>query len=617
MTQPTLSENASSTPIKTWFLNHYGFDFRSFALFRVGLAVMYLVDMIDRSRDIEAFYTDEGVLPRFEFFNENHPFMFSWHLLQGSAPFQALLFAIGILFGICFLVGYKTKWMNFLCWTFLYSFQSRLIMLTHGGDMLLSNLMFLALFSPLGHRYSVDAALQTDSQNFSQDLAQNPSRNDNSQKSSPQNLFFSMGGLLLFVQIAIMYGYTALFKQNPEWLEAGTALYYALNIHFVTAPLGQLLLPYPDILTALTFASILFEMYGFAFFIIPFYTGWFRILGVFSYIAFHLGIAATMNIGIFPWVDCIAVLFLLPSMFWDKLLEKLQHPLPNMVLTYQGDNPNAQRFFPIFKTFFLLSNVSLQTHQNPTLPLWFIETEENLHPITGEEAWTLLFKGSPLLKFMSFLAHSKPFTQFLDNGLQKKECCLLPYFPLSPKPKTSPLWKPVLANAISLFFCFYITQYAQADYKQERPWFQELGLSLNLPQHWIMFGQPSVYTNGWSYSTGTLTSNQTVNLLPWLFERKETPEIANITPNSSFDVYPDDRWMFYFMTLSHVNDATTQRRFGFLSNYLCRTWNQAHQSPTEPKLKKVEIGYYLRQTPPVGEAFQPAQRNSYFVGSCF
>ncbi len=54
----------ASRPLSRYLERAYGLDLRSLALFRIGLAALILGDLIWRARDLRAFYTDFGVLPR-------------------------------------------------------------------------------------------------------------------------------------------------------------------------------------------------------------------------------------------------------------------------------------------------------------------------------------------------------------------------------------------------------------------------------------------------------------------------------------------------------------------------------------------------------------------------
>ena len=55
-------------PFPTHFLaigeQLFGLDLRSLALFRIGLALLIIIDLIKRSKDLTAHYTDFGILPR-------------------------------------------------------------------------------------------------------------------------------------------------------------------------------------------------------------------------------------------------------------------------------------------------------------------------------------------------------------------------------------------------------------------------------------------------------------------------------------------------------------------------------------------------------------------------
>ena len=59
----------------------FGIDLRSLAVLRIGLALLVLTDLFDRLPDLEAHYTDQGVLPRFGLPTG----LFGLHSLSGSA----------------------------------------------------------------------------------------------------------------------------------------------------------------------------------------------------------------------------------------------------------------------------------------------------------------------------------------------------------------------------------------------------------------------------------------------------------------------------------------------------------------------------------------------------
>ena len=88
----------------------FGFDLRSLAAFRIGLALIILADLIIRSRDIKAHYTDFGVLPRTALIDGIlNPWYWSVHLISGQPLVQTLLFLFAGLVAFALLVGYRTR----------------------------------------------------------------------------------------------------------------------------------------------------------------------------------------------------------------------------------------------------------------------------------------------------------------------------------------------------------------------------------------------------------------------------------------------------------------------------------------------------------------------------
>ena len=95
-------------------------DLRSLALFRIGVAVVILLDLFERSKDFIAHYTDEGIVPRDVFLEKYHHWWeISFHLISGNVLYQGLLFVIAVIFAILLLLGFKTKISAIISWIFL------------------------------------------------------------------------------------------------------------------------------------------------------------------------------------------------------------------------------------------------------------------------------------------------------------------------------------------------------------------------------------------------------------------------------------------------------------------------------------------------------------------
>src|SRR4030095_8777004 len=85
----------SKRPLALKLEELFGIDLRSLALFRMGLALIVIGDLIHRSLDLKAHYTDFGILPRAELIRQTPKALyFSVHLISGSVFIQAILFLL-------------------------------------------------------------------------------------------------------------------------------------------------------------------------------------------------------------------------------------------------------------------------------------------------------------------------------------------------------------------------------------------------------------------------------------------------------------------------------------------------------------------------------------------
>ncbi len=155
---------------KGLFAKVFGLDLRSLAAFRIGLAIFILFDLINRSFDLTAHYTDAGVMPRafvvryfstLSVYQPWNPALLSVHFVTGTASGIAAIFLIHALAAIGLLLGYRTRLMTFIVWFLLCSLHTRSPLVLSVGDDVLRILLFFSIFLPLGARYSIDAALNS------------------------------------------------------------------------------------------------------------------------------------------------------------------------------------------------------------------------------------------------------------------------------------------------------------------------------------------------------------------------------------------------------------------------------------------------------------------------
>jgi hypothetical protein len=278
-------------------------DLRSLALFRIALGILVLMDLAGRVVNLRAHYTDEGVLPRSLLTHYMSEWKWSLAKLNGSFGFEVVLFALAALACLCLIAGWRTQVMTVLVWVFMVSIQVRNPLVSSAADTLLRMMIFWGMLLPLGAVWSLDARREK--------------RGDWLAMS-----FVSIASAGLILQIAFMYWFTAALKTGDEWRSDGTALYLATGAGQLTRPFGEFIHQFPDLLIVLTFASLGFEFLIPLLLILPWGRGWLRIAGIVGILGFHGGIALMMDVGIFPWVNTLSMMALLPALVWDSLLPK-------------------------------------------------------------------------------------------------------------------------------------------------------------------------------------------------------------------------------------------------------------------------------------------------------
>ncbi|UYZ59409.1 hypothetical protein [Hymenobacter latericus] len=268
-------------------------DIRALALMRMAVAAVILLDLGIRSTDLEAHYTNLGVLPLHVLFERAwNPYEFSIHNMSGLWQVQALLFLAAAAFAVGLLLGWRTRLMTVLSWVMLVSLQNRNPMIAQGGDDLLRMLLFWSIFLPWGRVWSKDAE----------------------GKPAPESYtHFSAATVAYVVQIALVYVCTAFLKNAPEWTTEGTAIYYALSLDQVLMPGGRLLYPHYELMRWLTHLTYYTELLLPILLFIPVGTAFFRTVFVAVLFSFHIGISLTLFVGLFFVINFASLMGLLPT----------------------------------------------------------------------------------------------------------------------------------------------------------------------------------------------------------------------------------------------------------------------------------------------------------------
>lgn len=275
-------------------------DTRSLAVIRIGLGCLLLVDLLHRARYIELFYTDSGVYPIAAYEAAYSGVTgISLHALSGALWYQMFLFVLAGVFAVAFVIGYRTRLVGAVSLILLFSLQARNPAVLNGGDRLFRVLFLVALVTPLGERWSVDALRR------------------GTAKASAR----SAGTVALLIQPVIVFVSNAVLKHRGDTWYAGEALEIAMANDAMTILLGDVIAGHPTLLTAFTYGWIVL-LAGSPLFLLG-VTGRRRTLAVVAYLGAFLGMAATMTVGLFPLALMASVLPFFPGSFWDRIQRRI------------------------------------------------------------------------------------------------------------------------------------------------------------------------------------------------------------------------------------------------------------------------------------------------------
>jgi hypothetical protein len=274
----------------------FALDVRSLAALRMAFGGLVLIDLAARARDFSAMYTETGIAPVELVRSQTGPGSWSFHLLSGATWVQAGLFAVAAVFAAALVVGYRTRLATIASFVMLASLHGRVPLVLNAGDTMLRVLLFWSIFLPLGAVWSLDARRRSP---------------------PPARSVSSLATFAFMVQLALVYWCAGLSKLNPVWL-SGDALGNIYSFTLYGQPLGHLLAQFPEVTRWMTLATVAFEIAGPLIIFMPFCVDKCRTAAVIIFIGFHLGIAATITVGLFPWVGAAAWIALIPGSVWGQ-----------------------------------------------------------------------------------------------------------------------------------------------------------------------------------------------------------------------------------------------------------------------------------------------------------
>lgn len=552
------------TAIDSWIIKksiqYFSIDLRSLAVFRIGLACVILLDLYLRSLDLSLFYTDDGVMPRSLLFKAfPDPWRFSIYLLSGTTTFTVILFVLQAFLALLLLIGWRTRWVLFFSWFMMVSLHVRNPMINDSGDQLLRLLLFWSLFLPLGASFSVDSALNT--------------------RSKSSYSILSVGSAALLLQVCLMYWWTGYLKSKTVEWQNGDSIFLALNITGYTQPIASFLQTIDkDILSALTKATLYFELAGPFLFFSPICFLFFRGMGIVLFWLMHLSFGLILQLGVFPFFDFVAIIPFIPTAFWEKVFSRWRTPERlGFQIEARGISENRWKALRLAKTFLLIPETKMELTANSSPGIvrtidWTGKVEE------GRNVWREIIKHSPILGWaapmLSLFLRIKAFPALVKALL--KPTLNLAHFN-SEKIRIS--FAGNLLAGLFLIYVIFWNMWNSTDLFKMPQFLVPSGLLTYVEQRWGMYAPPSKF-HCWLVAHAKLKNGEEIDVL-----NPGRPRAINYSRPYPADVlYRTVRYKLYLMQLPQ---AQFKDQSGYLTWYLCREWNKTHYG--NEKMKEVTL----------------------------
>lgn len=614
----------NKNPFKNALEQVCGFDLRSLALFRIGLALVIIADLSMRAKDIKIFYSDEGILPRTALIEQIlNPGYWSLNLINGTTLVQSLLFLAAISFALLLLVGYHTRFAAIATWAMIISIHNRNPALIFAGDDVLRALSFWAMFLPLGAYYSLDNALNS------------------SDKPLPKRIV-SAATVALMVQQILIYAGSAAFKTKSNiWFPDGDAVYYALHFDQYATIFGGILLQFPWLHKPLTLIALWFEWLAPFMIFIPFKPHIWRTVAVISFISLHIGFGLTFELGIFPYLSISSWLAFIPTYIWDYLEKRTQTTArQGLTIYYDADCGFCKKVVHLLRTFLILPGTPILKAQENDLIYadmqrynsWVVVDYQQNHHYKWE-ALSYVVSLSPILGFLAWIMTRGTInqlgTQFYETIAHNRRLAGKFTAPLQFKPLKieSNLSFNLITSLLLLYTLIWNLKSFVAQTYIRRPvdkkdWIssthqlfnkktvQELdkfSLLTRLDQSWSIFAPAPPRDDGWHVIVGTLEDGSQVDLL---YGQSGNINWDKPTRQQRNRLYRNMQWRTYFINL---NRAMGQTLYPHYAAYLCREWNRRHSG--HKALKTVNIYFMDERTVPPGEE-QKIEKKLHWQQSC-
>lgn len=278
-----------------WFL-----DSRSLSLFRILLGAVTLYTFAQLYGDAAAFFGGDGIVPPDFAWNGYTLIPWLFTLTFAAPESMALivgLLAAGTIGALLLLIGRGARVGALLAWWAFGTLAARNPLVLHAGDSLLSIMLLFAAALPTSRHFCWPR-----------------------KASQPPVVISNFATTLWIAQVGVVYLAAALVKvETPTWQDGSHLELLMRGTESVTA-FGRWFGQFTTVVRIGTLGSLVFE-FALGIFLLVLPAAWqrLRLWLLAGAIAFHLLIAMTLQVGLFPILSLTAISSFLPALFWERM----------------------------------------------------------------------------------------------------------------------------------------------------------------------------------------------------------------------------------------------------------------------------------------------------------
>jgi antitoxin component YwqK of YwqJK toxin-antitoxin module/predicted DCC family thiol-disulfide oxidoreductase YuxK len=305
-------------------------DLRSAGLLRILLGLVLISYWFDCWRWMDRLYSADGVLParalaELRQMQSTLGLFTPLEWLEGSPWALHAFFLAALACFLAFLVGYRTRLFGLLSLLAVAAIVQRNPYCLIGANFVLGSLLLWAQFLPLGRRFSIDALRAGIARGVP--LPTQPATDElrpmvPGERRSPR-LVAALG---IVLQIGLIYFCTAAWKIVPLlWGESlswwsGTAIHYVLHMEqSIYAPALWVREAPLWFIRLLSWGTLAAEATALPLLLLPWAQPYLRRVALGLLIPLHLGIAVTLDAGLFSYVMLASFAILLTEADWALL----------------------------------------------------------------------------------------------------------------------------------------------------------------------------------------------------------------------------------------------------------------------------------------------------------